>query len=382
MTVGSMDPQLLIDEARRATGLDDFHEDGFRDGFEALVETYNRLSLTEIGEIYIPSRLASNLATRLRLVETWQHHPEIRERSLGSPLYVVGLWRSGTSSLLNRLAADPRNRPLLFWEGYFPDPATEHPDPRIQQLRERIDMGRTAELDAIHYIDVDLPEECIVLLFHTFRDQRHGIEPVLEPYASWFAKRDFGPAYDYYLDALRTLDWRRPPPSEGRWLLKAPAHLWALEELVTRVPDARFVWTHRDPAEVVASYCSLQTTIADSRFAVFDRPTIGPLLMEYVAQCIDAAMSARDRLGDALHVVDVDYRQEVSDPFGVCEAVYEAHGLALDGALADTFREHSAAHPQHEHGRHIYRLDDYGLSTEQVRERFLSYLERFLPDLA
>ena len=380
--MGSMDAQQLIDEAERATGLNDFHEDGLREGLGALVETYNRLDLTEIGEIYIPSRLGSNLATRLRLVETWRRHPEILERDLGSPLYVVGLWRSGTSSLFNRLAADPRSRPLLFWEGYFPDPATEQPDPRIQQLRERIDLGRTAELDAIHYMDVYLPEECIMLLLHTFRDQRHGVEPVLEPYASWFAKREFGPAYHYYLTALRTLDWQRPPPPGGRWLLKAPAHLWALEDLVTRVPDARFVWTHRDPVEVVASYCSLQTTMAESRFAVFDKPAIGPLLMEYVAQCIDMAMAARDRLGDAFHVLDVDYQQEVSDPVGVCEAVYGAHGLELDGALADAFREHSAAHPQHGHGRHIYRLDDYGLTAEQVRERFSNYVDRFLPDLA
>lgn len=374
--------RVFLEEAQRSTGLDDFLEDGFRDGLEALVDTYNRLDITEIGEkIYLPSRLAGQLATRLRIADAWQQHPEMLHRDLGSPLYVIGLWRSGTSSLLNRLAVDPRHRPLLFWEGFYPDPAVEQPDPRIQQLKERTEMGRTADFDAIHYIDVDLPEECQLLLLHTFRDQRHGVEPVLEPYASWFNKREFGPAYDYYLDMLRTLDSQRPPPDGGRWLLKAPAHLWALEELVARVPNAQFVWTHRDPVEVVASYCSLQIKIAESRFAIFDKPTIGPALMEYIAQCIDTAMAARDRLGDSLHVIDVDYRDEVSDPFAVCEAVYRAHGPDLDGAVADAFREHSAAHPQHEHGKHVYRLNDYGLTAEHVRERFSNYIERFLPHL-
>ena len=375
-----LDAQVLIDEARRSTGLEDFIEDGFREGFEALVETYNRLDITDIGKIYLPSRLGGQLATRLKIAEAWRRHPEIFDRDLGSPLYVVGLWRSGTSSLLNRLAVDPRNRPLLFWEGFHPDPPSEEPDLRRERLKERTEMGRTPEFDAIHYIDVDIPEECVMLLMHTFRDQRHGVEPVLEPYARWFDRRDFGTAYDYYLDMLRTLDWQRPPPADGRWLLKAPAHLWALEELVARVPRARFVWTHRDPVEVVASYCSLVTTVAATRYAVFDKPEIGPRLLDYVARCIETATAARDRLGDAFHVVDIDYRDEVADPFAVCERVYAAHGPDLDGPAADAFRDHAAAHPQHEHGRHTYSLGDYGLAAEQVRERFSTYIERFLPE--
>lgn len=371
--------EQLVDEARRVTGLDGFHEDGFRQGLEALVETYNRLRINEIGQVYLPSRLVAQLVTRLKIADAWRQHPHILDTDLGSPLYVIGLWRSGTSSILNRLAADPRNRPLLLWEGFHPDPPTELPDTRRARLQERLDLP--ADLAAMHYTDVDTPEECIMLLAHTFRDQRHGIEPVLHPYADLFDHSDWGPAYDYYLDMLRTLHWQRPPSNDGRWLLKAPMHLWALEELVARVPAARFVWTHRDPAEVVASYCSLQTTIAASRFAVFDKPTIGPLLLDYVARCIDTAMVARDKLGDALAVVDIDYRDEVRDPISVCERVYAMHGPELDGATADEFREHAAAHPQHEHGKHAYQLSDYGITPDEVRERFAEYIARFLPYL-
>ena len=35
------------------------------------------------------------------------------------------------------------------------------------------------------------------------------------------------------------------------------------------------------------------------------------------------------------------------------------------------------ANPKGKHGRHTYSLEDYGLTTEQVRERYANYCERF-----
>ena len=64
--------------------------------------------------------------------------------------------------------------------------------------------------------------------------------------------------------------WRRPTPSTGwpsrpcsrrqpteRWILKTPNHLWHLEALLAAYPDARIIWTHRDPGPVVTSLASL-----------------------------------------------------------------------------------------------------------------------------
>ena len=38
---------------------------------------------------------------------------------------------------------------------------------------------------------------------------------------------------------------------------------------------------------------------------------------------------------------------------------------------------HVASHPRGKHGAHEYRLEEYGLSPEQVLHRFAPYLERF-----
>ena len=41
------------------------------------------------------------------------------------------------------------------------------------------------------------------------------------------------------------------------WHLKTPVHMFALDALVEAYPDAKFLWSHRDPAKVLGSVCSL-----------------------------------------------------------------------------------------------------------------------------
>ena len=77
-------------------------------------------------------------------------------------------------------------------------------------------------------------------------------------YASWLAKCDMRPGYAYHSRVLRLLQRDRPT---RRWVLKAPSHLWTLEALLAVYPDARVVWTHRDPLVVLPSMASLAATL-------------------------------------------------------------------------------------------------------------------------
>ena len=45
----------------------------------------------------------------------------------------------------------------------------------------------------------------------------------------------------------------------GTWNLKMPSHALWLETLVKTYPDARLVWTHRDPFTATGSLCSLNS---------------------------------------------------------------------------------------------------------------------------
>jgi hypothetical protein len=199
-----------------------------------------------------------------------------------------------------------------------------------------------------------------------------GIEVLLEPYASWFQARDLRPAYRCYADMLRLLDWQRPGE---RWLLKSPAHLWALDVLVELFPDVGVVLTHRDPAEILGSYCSMMAALAAGLEAVSPE-RLGPVVLEYLARKMERALAIRDR-ADAARFLDVDYRGFVADPMAAVERIHAHFALPLPPAAAARMRAHVEANPRHKHGEHRYALEEYGLDRGAVRERLAPYLARF-----
>jgi hypothetical protein len=368
----------LFDDARTATGLDDFGDDSFREGLGVLLDTYGRNDLRPGGRKRTRARLLQLLANRLKLERAWKRRPEILEREIRSPLYLTGLPRTGTSTLFNLLGCDPASRPLLLWEGVCPDPLEDHdpsqPDPRMQMIQAGLDAdrARNPDFDKIHFARADGPEECVLLLAHTFRDVQLGVEPLMQPYGAWFERQDLRAPYSYYRGLLKTLDWQR---SGERWLLKSPAHLWAIDVILELFPDACILHTHRDPVEVIASYCSMIVALMSIRASV-DPLAIGPAVLEYLARSLERGLAARDRC-DPRRFLDVDYRAFTADPVAEIGRVYDYYGLELPSAAERAMRRFLDENPQHKHGAHRYALEEFGLSAPAVRERLQFYVDRF-----
>ncbi len=371
-----LDAEDLIATARSQAGLEDFGSPDFREGLGVLLETYARAGLDERRTRRERRRLLGLLATRLRIQAAFEQHPEIRSRPVRAPLYLTGFPRTGTSALFNLLGADPASRPLLLWEGIFPDPLPDplpegEEDPRLTMLRKYYDdaIAKNPEFAKIHEARADLPEECVMLQAHAFCDVQVGIEVLLDPYRSWFEAQDLRPAYAYYADLLRMVDWQRPGE---RWLLKSPAHLWALDILVELFPDVGVVLTHRDPVEIVGSYCSMMATLAEGMAAVTPT-TLGPAVLESLATMMERGMRARGQ-SDPKRFLDVDYRAFLAEPMATAETIYRHFGLPLPAEAEARLRAHVEASPQHRHGTHDYDLERFGLSPEGVRERLSEYL--------
>ena len=371
--------ESLLAEARAQANLSDFGDPRFREGLRVLLETYDgTANLSPAGRKRTRRRLVQLLATRLRVEDAWKRHPGVRSLAIQRPVYLTGLPRTGTSALFNLLACDRASRPLLLWEGIFPDPLPDlppgAPDPRMEALRAHYarELAKNPGFEAIHEVRVDGPEECVLLLAHAFRDVQMGIEPLLEPYGAWFQTQDLRPAYRLYADLLRLLDRQRPG---ARWLLKSPAHLWALDVLLERFPDAGIVLTHRDPVTILGSYSSMMASLLRGKRDL-EPATLGPVVLEYLARSLERGLAARDR-SDPRRFLDVDYRAFVADPLAAAERIHAHFGLPLPGAAHDAMAAHVRASPQGRHGAHDYRLAEFGLRPEAVRERLAFYLERF-----
>ncbi|MCZ6783398.1 MAG: sulfotransferase [Proteobacteria bacterium] len=379
MSDPGFDEETLLEEARQAAGLSDFGAGEFREPLRVLIETFGKPPFGERGRRRARRRLLQLLTTRLRVQAALCAHPEeIRDRKIVKPVVLTGLPRSGTSALFNLLAADPAARPLLMWETQFPDPAEGlapgEPDPRraaieAYQARSR---EKNPEFAKIHFTSADTPEECVLLHAYSLSGVHLGFEVMLEPYASWYRAQDLRGMYAYYRELLQLLDWQRPGE---RWLLKAPAHLWAIDALLGTFPDVSVVWSHRDPLLCTASICSMTHALL-STYADVEKQTLGPTVMDFYATSLERGLAARDR-SDPARFTDVSHDDFVDDSLGVAETIYRHFELPLGPGPRATMEAHVRGNPKGVHGSHDYTLEEYGLAPERVRERFAGYIERF-----
>ena len=117
----TFDADALISEAVEQTGFDDFGDMPFREGLDALLATYDRHVRDATGRKRCRGRVASQLATRLKLENAFKTIDGWQDEKIAAPVFVTGLPRSGTSALLNLLESAPENRSPLQWEVQFPD---------------------------------------------------------------------------------------------------------------------------------------------------------------------------------------------------------------------------------------------------------------------
>ena len=368
----------ILEESRKATGLDDFGPGDIRPGLEALAATYETGGFNERGRKRNRRRLVQLLSTRLKMQAAFSAHPEILERPISKPMVLTGMPRSGTSALFNLLARDPAARPLLLWETQFPDPLDGledgQPDPRRDALEAHYAKSREAnpEFTKIHYAAADNPEECVLVHAYSFHGVQMGVEIMREPYASWYRQQDLSEMYTYYKKTLQLLDWQRPGE---RWLLKAPAHLWGIDPLIETFPDVSIVWSHRNPLLCTASICSMTWTMLDP-VAETPKHELGPVVMDFYATSLERGLAMRAE-HDPRRFVDVTHDDFVDDSLGVVERIYQHFGMPIRAEARQAFEQQVTDNPQGKHGTHEYSLEEYGLDPDQVRERFAAYIERF-----
>ena len=255
-----------------------------------------RLNL--MGRVAAREDLTRMLSNRLRLERDRHLHPEIAAEEIRRPLFIAGLPRSGSTLLYNLLAQDPANRVPLNWETMYPSPpperATHETDPRGAQADRQIRwFGRLQpEFRKIHPVAARLPEECVVILSHTFYSFQFSSMYFVPSYQSWLERQDLRPAYHFHRRFLQHLQWRC---RAERWVLKAPPHLPALDALFAVYPDAGLILTHRDPLEVVASVASLHAVLRSAFSDAVEPAAVGPEVSRMLADDIARGMQALDR---------------------------------------------------------------------------------------
>lgn len=368
--------QQLVEQARQETDLVDLGDERCLEGLEVYVQTLEHCCPDENGKNRLLKIQYKKLLSRLKIFEALKQHPEIRDENIVAPLFVTGLPRSGTSALLNALAQDPDARPLAQWELRHPEPypglKPGEPDPRYLAVVEKMAALEGSEFRKIHYADADTPEECVMLHQLSFDGVQTGFEIMFEPYHSWFLNRDLHWMYEEYKLFLKVLQWQRPGK---RWVLKAPAHMWAIDVILDLFPDAAFVWGHRDPVGVTSSISSMNQQVMRMYMgdtSHLDQNAVAKTVMDFYAQSLERGLAMRQK-HDARHFMDYNHKEFIARPLQLIERVFNTFGHNMRPDQRSAFVDHINNHPQHKHGKHEYTLEDFGLTEAMIRERFAFY---------
>ncbi|HEX3840108.1 MAG TPA: sulfotransferase [Acidimicrobiales bacterium] len=376
----SLDVEKIEEDARAHSGLDDTGGDHYREGLERLVAAMNdEGDLTELGDVMQHARLTALLGARLRVEETYRLYPEIDDQEIDGPVFVIGLPRTGTTALSQLVAADPQFRSLRLWESGSPVPppetATEHTDPRIAVTEGNLALMNEAFplMQTMHHTEATTASECQDLMGMSFRTVHFDGFARVPSYLEWVIDTDMEPTYRYHRRVLRLLQWHCPPTL---WHLKTPVHMFALDALVEAYPNARFLWSHRDPVRVLGSVCSL---IHYTRSWSSDRDDSVELGAEQLDRwwiAVERAMDFRERMGDD-RFADVSFSELQTDPLDALEKGLARIGLPFDDRSRASVEEWAGTHEPGSHGEHSYQLSDFGLVPDQIRERFAPYYAAF-----
>ncbi len=380
---GPFDADAMLEEAITRAGCDDFGDPSFRARLDATIAAVEADDgLGPLGRFAIRQRTSRLLTQRLLVTDLLKRRPEICEIEITDPIIVLGLPRSGTTHLVNLIAADTRLRSLPYWESREPCPrpgdgaTRDGVDPRYTRCEREYEaqIAMVPLLRAMHHQYPTAIEEEIELEDLDFASY------TLEWLARVPAWRDFYLALDptahyaYMKRVLQVCTFFRGPT---RWVLKSPQHLEQIPTLLATFPNATFAVTHRDPVSVIQSAVTMLAYGDRMRRSHIEPEALAAYWVDRVGRLLDSC--TRDRaLLPADRSIDVRFDEFMADDVVMVEQIYQRNSLELTPAARTQIATFLAEHRRGMHGQIAYDLRrDFGLDPIDVRARFTTYMERF-----
>ena len=386
--VVELTPDSVMAQAVEEVGLDDFGPADFLPRLQLLCDEWRGdEGLMNLGRLSLRNKLVQHARSRLLIQDVLKRHPEIHDVEIAAPIIVAGLPRSGTTHLLNLMAADSRLRALPLWESYEPVPRPDETpdaagiDPRYQRCAEQWDIVQAMSplLAAMHPMNPDHIHEELELMGPDFASYNYEWLSVSPRWRDHYYATDQTPHYEYMKTVLKILTWQDGDHSGAntRWVLKCPQHLEQLRVLQTVFPDATVAITHRDPVSVVQSAVTMLGYGQRISRKQVDLQGLIAYWSDRVVHLLRACVADRDAL-PAAQSIDVLFHEFMADDLAMVGRIYERASLPMTDTAKRELGSYLENHPRGKHGQVTYHLrEDFGVEPAVLRQAFDFYFERF-----
>jgi hypothetical protein len=376
-----LDAPALLALAQRRSGLGEFGDLSFVDPLRRLLSSCNdEASLSLVGRMATRWDVLRLLTNLLQFHDAEQRDPAVLSEPIERPIFITGLPRSGTTFLHRLLMEDSDNRAPRVWQMIYPyplpKPARDGRDARPARVARQLRAFEklAPEFRALHPLDAHSPQECSEITAHVFSSLRFDTTYRIPTYRRWLDGAGHLPAYRFHRRFLQHLQHQE---RGGRWVVKCPDHLFALDAIRAVYPDARLVFVHRDPVKVLLSVAKLTEVLRRPFTRRIDRREIG---LQESRRWLDGAqqmIAVGNHAGLPEPVHHVQYKDLVANPVGTVAALYRHFGLTLGPAAAAAIVHYARQRPNGGYGPRDYRFEDHGLDGGLEREKFHLYMVRF-----
>ncbi|MCP5055420.1 MAG: sulfotransferase [bacterium] len=369
--------ERVLAEAEKRTGLSDFGSPDFEERLDLWLESLDAdETLSGVGRVGAYRDCVRYASARLRMEDFVTRNPDVLDLEIERPIIVVGLPRSGTTHLLNLIAADRRLRSMPYWESLEPVPARGEADTRRQRCIEGHEMQSRLMplLKNMHDMAPDHVHEEIELQGPDFSTYTIEWIATIPRWRDYYYAHDQRPHYAYLKRALQILQFQRGP---NRWILKSPQHLEQLGPLIDTFPDATVAFTHRDPVSVIASAITMICYGDRIRCKRVDPEATAAYWIDRIEHLLRRCVLDRELVPES-QSLDILFDEFMQDDLATVDRIYQLADLEKTPASEAQLRAYMEANPRGKHGRIAYDLKaDFGVDPGELRERFAFYYERF-----
>jgi len=367
------DRESLIAQAAGQTGLSDFGDDWFFANIDALIPSLNKQAKLSAEGIYgAQHMIVSGLVNRLRHVQLVKDNPEILDEQVNVTAVLTGLPRTGSTMLHRMLAAAPKLTGVRWYEtqNYVPleGEVRGNPAPRLEAAKGVLAYMLEAipELMSIHPMDIEQPDEEVIILGQLFSSSMIESTYFVPDYAEWLSGQDPRKAYDDLIQILQSLQWQDPSRKGKRWVLKTPGHLMGLQTVLEVFPDAKIVMTHRNPVSTIPSYCSMEASLYKMGSTDISNAEIGSYWMKRLKDWLDNFMAVRAN-ADSDRFIDVNYKSLLTASSQEGMRVLSAAGIPMSSEIKTGMEEWIEANRREHRAAHKYSLQNFGLDEDDIR---------------
>jgi hypothetical protein len=289
------------------------------------------------------------------------------------PLFVLGIWRSGTTHLQNLLAVDGRFATPNWYQVSYPHTflTTEATSSRVgaifvpkKRLQDNMSFGFGLPAEEEAALCVTTPYSPMLSWVFPRRADHYDRYLTLRDVtavevAAWKAA---------LLGFVKKLAWKHGKPL----LLKSPTQTARIRLLLDVFPEARFVHIHRNPYTVIQSARHTTRTMVD--YFTLQHPAfdVEERTIRQYREVYDVFFEEKNLIRkDRFH--EVRFEDLEQDPVGQMREVYRALGLPDFGEVEPALRRYLGTLSG-------YRKNEYAELPTAARERIARECHRYFEE--